>query len=299
MSPYDSSHTDSAVFQDLPGSCHATVTENIYKPHIAKVSKAHEEFVSPGKVLTEQGSMVDHLYFICDGKLDEIVVYEGGTNESVSILTPHDSFGDVSILCNIPRPYTMRVFERSLLLRIDMQSFTNILKIYFHDKGKILNNLLKVNHEGEKTKKLKIIVETSFAQGPTTTAEPSTSTQQQNNVLEEADSDEDVDTGYGDTGEKEWVYDNELYSDLEEGEIQPEGPSVTFIEDSEKLAQIIGAIYAMLLAFLPGVNGINNMAASLMEEVNIYTLRLKVLPLSNAAVTTVHKQILRVYVLLL
>ncbi|GJT47460.1 hypothetical protein Tco_0956175 [Tanacetum coccineum] len=37
MSPYDSSHTDSAVFQDLPGSRHAMVTENIYKPYIVKV----------------------------------------------------------------------------------------------------------------------------------------------------------------------------------------------------------------------------------------------------------------------
>ncbi|GJT65453.1 potassium channel SKOR-like protein [Tanacetum coccineum] len=158
MSPYDSSHTDSAVFQDLPSSLHAMVTENIYKPHIAKVplfrgcsvefinqivSRVHEEFVPPRKIITEQGSVVDHLYFICDGKLEEIVVYEGGPKESVSILTPHDSFGDVSILCNIPQPYTIRVFERSLLLRIDMQSFSNILNIYFHDKRKILNNLLE------------------------------------------------------------------------------------------------------------------------------------------------------------
>ncbi|PWA51285.1 Ankyrin repeat-containing protein [Artemisia annua] len=158
MLPYDSSHTDSVVFQDLPRSLHAMVTENIYKPHIAKVplfrgcsiefinkivSRVHEEFVPPGKVITEQGSVVDHLYFLCDGKLEEIVVYEGGPKESVSILTPHDSFGDVSILCNIPQPYTIRVLERSLLLRIDMQSFSNILKIYFHDKRKILNNLLE------------------------------------------------------------------------------------------------------------------------------------------------------------
>ncbi|PWA51284.1 potassium channel, voltage-dependent, EAG/ELK/ERG, Ankyrin repeat-containing domain protein [Artemisia annua] len=129
MLPYDSSHTDSAVFQDLPSSLHAMVTENIYKPHIAKVplfrgcsiefinkivSRVHEEFVPPGKVITEQGSVVDHLYFLCDGKLEEIVVYEGGPKESESILTPHDSYGDVSILCNIPQPYTIRVLERAL-----------------------------------------------------------------------------------------------------------------------------------------------------------------------------------------
>ncbi|PWA53533.1 Ankyrin repeat-containing protein [Artemisia annua] len=157
-SPYDSSQTDSAVLQDLPSSLRATVIENLYKPHIEKVplfkgcslefinqivSRVHEEFFPPGKVIMEQGSVVDQLYFISDGKLEEVVVYEGGPKDAVSILNPHDSFGDVSILCNIPEPYTVRVSERCLLLRIDKQSFSNILKIYFHDKRKILANLLE------------------------------------------------------------------------------------------------------------------------------------------------------------
>ena len=44
----------------------------------------HEEFFPPGKVIMEQGSVVDHLYFICDGKLvrnsyfmlDYAIIYE-------------------------------------------------------------------------------------------------------------------------------------------------------------------------------------------------------------------------------
>ncbi|PWA41543.1 Ankyrin repeat-containing protein [Artemisia annua] len=120
-SPYDSSHTDSAILQDLPSSLRATVIENLYKPHIEEVplfkgcsmefinqivNRVHEEFFPPGKVILEQGSVVDQLYFICDGKLEEVVVNEGGPKEAVSILNPRDSFGDVSILCNIPEPYT-------------------------------------------------------------------------------------------------------------------------------------------------------------------------------------------------
>ncbi|GJR98444.1 hypothetical protein Tco_0270618 [Tanacetum coccineum] len=36
--------------------------------------------------------------------------------------------------------------------------------------------------------------------------------------------------------DKEWLYnENELYSDLEKGEIHPEGPSEPFIEDMEKV----------------------------------------------------------------
>ncbi|CAH1436932.1 unnamed protein product [Lactuca virosa] len=156
--PYDRTHTDSADFKDLPTSIRSMITETLYKPHIEKVplfkgcslefinqivSRVHEEFFPPGKIIMEQGSVVDQIYFICHGKLEEVVVYEGGPEEEISILNPHDSFGDVSILCNIPLPYTIRVHESCLLLKLDHQSFSNILKIYFHDKQKILNNLLE------------------------------------------------------------------------------------------------------------------------------------------------------------
>lgn len=60
----------------------------------------------------------------------------------VSFLKPNSSFGEISILCNIPQPYTVRVHELSRLLRIDKQSFSNILEIYFHDGRKVLTNLL-------------------------------------------------------------------------------------------------------------------------------------------------------------
>lgn len=76
---------------------------------------------------------------------EEVVIREDGSEEVVSNLTLHDSFGDVSILCNIPQPYTVRVCELCRLLRLDKQTFTNILEIYFLDGRKILNNLREVN----------------------------------------------------------------------------------------------------------------------------------------------------------
>lgn len=69
---------------------------------------------------------------------------EDGSEETVSLLEPNSSFGEISILCNIPQPYTVRVCELCRLLRLDKQSFTNILDIYFYDGRKILNNLLEV-----------------------------------------------------------------------------------------------------------------------------------------------------------
>lgn len=69
---------------------------------------------------------------------------EDGSEETVSNLEPNSSFGEISIICNIPQPYTVRVCNMCRLLRIDKQSFTNILEIFFHDGRKILTNLLEV-----------------------------------------------------------------------------------------------------------------------------------------------------------
>ncbi|CAI9276252.1 unnamed protein product [Lactuca saligna] len=66
----------------------------------------------------------------------------------ISISKPQSSFGEVSILCNIPQPYTVRVCELCRLLRLDKQSFSNILEIYFHYGRKILNNLVEIDDAG-------------------------------------------------------------------------------------------------------------------------------------------------------
>ncbi|KAL8200265.1 hypothetical protein R6Q57_011604 [Mikania cordata] len=155
---YESNYTDSAVLRDLPISIRAKISQTLYKSYIENVSlfkdcslefinqivtKVHEEFFLPGEVIMEQGNAVEQLYFICHGELEEIGISEDGSEETVSILKPHSSFGEVSILCNIPQPYTVRVCELCRLLRIDKQSFSNILEIYFHDGRKILNNLIE------------------------------------------------------------------------------------------------------------------------------------------------------------
>lgn len=69
---------------------------------------------------------------------------EDGSEETISLLQPNSSFGEISILCNIPNPYTVRVCELCRVLRLDKQSFSNILDIYFYDGKKVLDNLLEV-----------------------------------------------------------------------------------------------------------------------------------------------------------
>ncbi|KAH9680112.1 Potassium channel SKOR [Citrus sinensis] len=155
---YESSYTEASVLQDIPVSIRAKISQTLYMPYIEKVSlfkgcssefinqiviRLHEEFFLPGEVIMEQGNVIDQLYFVCHGVLEEVGVGEDGSEETVSQLQPNSSFGEVSILCNIPQPYTVRICELSRLLRIDKQSFTSILEIYFCDGRKVLTNLLE------------------------------------------------------------------------------------------------------------------------------------------------------------
>ncbi|XP_068302539.1 potassium channel SKOR-like isoform X2 [Pyrus communis] len=155
---YESTYTEAAVLQEIPASIRAKISQTLYFPYIESVPlfkgcstefinqiviKLHEEFFLPGEVIMEPGNVVDQLYFVCHGVLEEIGVREDGTEEIVERLEPNSTFGEISILCNIPQLYTVRVCELCRLLRLDKQSLTSILDIYFYDGRKILNNLLE------------------------------------------------------------------------------------------------------------------------------------------------------------
>ncbi|KAH8511421.1 hypothetical protein H0E87_008837 [Populus deltoides] len=155
---YESSYTEASALQDLPISIRAKISQTLYTEYIEKVPlvkdcsaefinqiviRLHEEFFLPGEVIMEQGNVVDQLYFVCHGVLEEVGIGQDGSEETVKLLPPNSSFGEISILCNIPQPYTVRVCELCRLLRIDKQSLSNILEIYFYDGRRILDNLLE------------------------------------------------------------------------------------------------------------------------------------------------------------
>ncbi|KAF8723638.1 hypothetical protein HU200_021595 [Digitaria exilis] len=159
---YESSYTEASVLQDIPISIRAKISQTLYKPYVESVPlfkgcsaefiqqiviRLQEEFFLPGEVILEQGSAVDQLYFVCHGALEGVGIGEDGQEETLLMLEPESTFGEISILCNIPQPYTVRVCELCRLLRLDKQSFTNILEIYFVDGRRILSNLSEVQGE--------------------------------------------------------------------------------------------------------------------------------------------------------
>lgn len=166
---YESSYTEESVIQDLPISIRAKISQTLYMPYIENVPlfkgcsaefisqiviRLHEEFFLPGEVIMEQGNVVDQLYFVCDGVLDKVASGENESEEAVLQLQQNSSFGEISVLCNVPQPFTIRVRELCRLLRIDKQSFSNILDIYFYDGRKIVNNMLEGKEFGLQDKQL-------------------------------------------------------------------------------------------------------------------------------------------------
>ncbi|TVU11826.1 hypothetical protein EJB05_45432, partial [Eragrostis curvula] len=166
---YESSYTEASVLQDIPVSIRAKISQTLYKPYIESIPlfkgcsaefiqqiviRLQEEFFLPGEVILEQGSAVDQLYFVCHGALEGVGIGEDGQEETLLMLDPGRSFGEIAILCNIPQPYTVRVCELCRLLRLDKQSFTNILEIYFVDGRRILSNLTENTEYGGRVKQL-------------------------------------------------------------------------------------------------------------------------------------------------
>nr|GMC57323.1 potassium channel SKOR-like isoform X2 [Ipomoea batatas] len=133
---YESSYTDAAVLQDIPISIRAKISQSLYKSYIENIpllKGCSSELIN---------------------QIEEVGIAKDGSEETVARLEPNSSFGEVSILCNIPQPYTVRVCELCRLLRIDKQSFSNILDIFFHDGRRILDNLLEGKESNTRIKQL-------------------------------------------------------------------------------------------------------------------------------------------------
>ncbi|KAL6652668.1 hypothetical protein ACP70R_011593 [Stipagrostis hirtigluma subsp. patula] len=166
---YESSHTKDRVVDDIPVAVRSKMSQTLYLDMVSRVHlfkgcsedflsqivvKLKEEFFLPGEVILEQGTVVDQIYIVAHGCLEEVATGEGGSEEIISELLPYDIVGDVAVVCNIPQPHTVRVCELCSLLRIDKQSLTSILQIYFKDSHQILSNLLQGRKTESKGKQL-------------------------------------------------------------------------------------------------------------------------------------------------
>ncbi|KAG6387619.1 hypothetical protein SASPL_152811 [Salvia splendens] len=126
---YERGYSNTDLLKDIPVSVRAEVT------------RVHEELFYPGEVIIERENFMDQVYFVYQGVLDSAIEVDGPT----LALNPNSSFGEISVLCNIPQPSTVSVREECRLMRIDKQSFCSILETNVPDRLKVLTKLLEGN----------------------------------------------------------------------------------------------------------------------------------------------------------
>ncbi|XP_023539592.1 potassium channel SKOR-like isoform X2 [Cucurbita pepo subsp. pepo] len=146
------------VLQDIPASIRAKISQKLYEPYIKEVSlfkgcsqgfikriatKVREEAFFPGQMIIERENLVDQLYVVCHGELEEIENWDTEDEELIRCLGTYSSFGEISFLCNSPHPYHVRVREFSKILQLDKLSFKETLELHFLDGQIILDNALE------------------------------------------------------------------------------------------------------------------------------------------------------------
>jgi Cyclic nucleotide-binding domain len=92
---------------------------------LADVSE--REHVDVGETIIRQGEDGDDVFFIIDGSFDVLISHFGKEPDLVRVLTSGDSFGELSVLYDVPRTATVCCRQAGDILRIPGQTFLDAL----------------------------------------------------------------------------------------------------------------------------------------------------------------------------
>lgn len=80
----------------------------------------------PGKIVVRQGDPSNAAYLIVDGEAEVVVEAPSGPL-TVATLGANEIFGEIAILCNVPRTATVRAKNRLITLRIAKEPFMRMV----------------------------------------------------------------------------------------------------------------------------------------------------------------------------
>lgn len=81
----------------------------------------------PGKIVVRQGDPADAAYLIIEGEAEVVVATPAGPL-TVATLGANEIFGEIAILCNVPRNATVRAKGRLIALRIPKEPFMRMVR---------------------------------------------------------------------------------------------------------------------------------------------------------------------------
>ncbi|MGH7047895.1 MAG: cyclic nucleotide-binding domain-containing protein [Stellaceae bacterium] len=81
----------------------------------------------PGRIVVQQGDPGNAAYLIIDGEAEVVVEAPSGP-VMVATLHANEIFGEIAILCNVPRAATVRARNRLITLRIGKEPFMRMVR---------------------------------------------------------------------------------------------------------------------------------------------------------------------------
>ena len=89
------------------------------------------------------GEETDALYIILSGRVKVLIPDEEGHEVILSMIGPHEFFGEMGLLDELPRSASVETLEACEMLRLSKAGFTNILKDNFELAMLIIKNLVR------------------------------------------------------------------------------------------------------------------------------------------------------------
>lgn len=96
------------------------------------------------------GEETDALYIILSGRVKVLIPDEEGHEVILSIMGPHEFFGEMGLLDDLPRSASVETLEPCEMLRLSKAGFTSILKDNFDLAMLIIRNLVKRLREADR-----------------------------------------------------------------------------------------------------------------------------------------------------
>ncbi|KAF8115133.1 hypothetical protein N665_0030s0167 [Sinapis alba] len=104
------------------------------------VSDIDAEYFPPREDVIVQNESHTDLYILVSGAV-EFTAYIDGENQIQGKAVAGDAFGEISVLCYTPQPFTVRTTELSQILRVNKKSLMSAIQAHIEDGRIIMNNL--------------------------------------------------------------------------------------------------------------------------------------------------------------
>ena len=107
---------------------------------LAAVAEITLEHVYPsGEIIFEEGQPPHHLYVVVEGKV-EVFRRVNSSERPLAHLGERECFGEMAILDELPRSASVRAVESTLVLKIDRDSFRDLI----HERPQIAFAIFKI-----------------------------------------------------------------------------------------------------------------------------------------------------------